>query len=291
MDIEPKKPEMDAWNLHDSGDNNCQSFAEHIRDIFEYGLRISNTDSQFIFSTMPIANLTEMDQLIQDPDSTETDSLMELLYFPDESVQICLEDRIESAHFQAHDMDTILSHLMAMESDTHILSPPGQLLTTLPTPRSGARAFLQRLNLYRNLAPELIQAIEAAVDPEAATKYKVWLRNMTREPGKRDTQFLTRLFSYLAPHYQPRDRLIEFALRFLEETPADVELLQGLIQYKQRCLQHIQRLDRFESQRRSHNFETRVALGIREPHDDKQVLMQKVVLLDEIGLAIYNRNI
>jgi hypothetical protein len=85
--------------------------------------------------------------------------------------------------------------------------------------------------------------------------------------------------------------LIEFALRFLEETPADTEPLQALIQYKQRCLQHMQRLNRFESKRHNHNFETRIALGIREPHDDKQALMQKVIFLDEIGLALYSRSI
>jgi len=277
--------------MQNTRDNRCQRFAEDIGDIFQDGLRINHKDSHFILSAMPIAHINEIDKLIQDPDYTDYDELMELIYFPDETIQISLENRIESARFQPEDVDSILSRLTTLASETHILSPEKKRLVTIPTPESGARIFLRRLNLCRYLDPELIQAIEAALDPLLASQYKVWIRNMTREPGKRDTQFLKCLFLKSGPQYQPRGRLIGFALRFLEETPVEVELLQGLIQYKQRCLQHIQRLDRFDSKRKNHNFETRIALGIREPYDDKQALMQKVAFLDEIGLALYDRNI
>ncbi len=293
MAIEQKKPDKPkrCKSMQNSGDNNCHRFAEHIRNIFEDGLRISNKDSHFILSTMPVAHLSDIGKLIQDPDNADYHALMELIYFPDETIQINLENRIESARFQPQDMVSILSHIMAVESDTRILSPKKQRLLTMPTPRTGAHTFLQRLNLCRHLEPELIQTIEAAVNPFIAGRYKVWIRNMTREPGKRDTQFLKNLFLKLVPQYQQRDPLIGFALRFLEETPIDTDPLQGLIQSKQRCLQHIQRLDQLDAKRKNHNFETRIALGIREPHDDKHVLMQKVVFLDEIGLALYKRNI
>ena len=273
-----------------SGDY-CLAFAKDIRDIFQNGLRINNKDSHFILSSMPITNLNEINKMIHDPANMDYDALMELIYFPDESIQIRLEDRIESSHFHPQDIDTIVTHLMSMQTHTCILSPKKQRLLTIPTSHSGARTFLQRLNLSRHLEAELIQAIEAAVGPPANMKYKVWIRNMTREPGKRETEFLRNLFLKLGHTHQLRDRLIDFALRFLEETRDDVELLSGLIQYKQRCLQHIQRLDRLDMKRQNHNFETRIALGIREPHDDKQALMQKVVLLDEIGLVLFDRNI
>ncbi len=276
--------------MQDSG-NRCQQFAAYIRDIFENGLRINDRDSHFILSTLPIAHLNEIEKLIRNPDGIEYDALMELIYFPDESSQIRLEDQIEAAQFQAREVETILTHLMAFESETHILSPERQLLMTLPTPRSGARAFLQRLNINRHLDFELIRAIEVCVDPIMASQYKVWIRNMTREPTKRDMRFLRSLFLKLAPQHQRRDQLIEFVLRFLEETQVDMEPLQGLVQYKQRCLRHLQRLGRFKSKRQNHNYETRIALGIREPYDDKQALMQKVVLLDEIGLALFDRSI
>ena len=170
--------------------NRCQQFAASIRDIFENGLRINDKDSHFILSTLPIAHLNDIEKLIRNPDGIEYDALMELIYFPNESSQIRLEDQIQSAHFQAQELETILTHLMALESDTHILSPERQLLMTLPTPRSGARAFLQRLNLSRHLDFKLIRAIEACVDPNTASQYKVWIRNMTREPTKRDMRFL-----------------------------------------------------------------------------------------------------
>jgi len=272
-------------------DDKCREFAKHIRDVFADGLCINNKDNHFILSNLPIAHLNEINELIQDPDSAAYDTLMALIYFPGESIQIRLEDHIESARFDPQDDDTILSHLMALETVTHVLSPQKQLLVSISTPPSGASAFLQRLNLSLHLDFELIQAIETTANPMTARQYKVWIRNMTRKPIKRDIEFLKNLFLKLAPPLQSRDRLIKFALRFLEETQVDVDPLPGLIQYKQRCLQHIQRLDRFETNRLNHNFETRMALGIREPHDDRQALMQKLELLDEIGLAIYNRNI
>ena len=277
--------------LQYSRDRHCREIAEDIRDIFQEGLVIGPRESHFIQSTMPLETLHEIGGLIQDPACNACDPLIELIYFPDENIQIGLEDRIESARFEDRDRPVILEHLTARQTFTRLRFANLNETLKIPTPRQGVEAFVTRLNITRNLDPELIRTIGGCVAPDLVRRFKVWIRNMTREPGPRDTRFLKDLFVEMAGGHTEFENLLSFSLRFLEETPVDVEILEALIQHKQRCLQHIQRLERFETKRREHNFETLAAFGVREPHNDKQALMVKVALMDEIGLALFNQRL
>ena len=277
-------------SMHDI-DSDCRKLAADIQDILQEGLLIGHKDCHFIYSSMPIADIHEIETLITDPTSNESDALIELIYFPDESIQIRLEDRIESVSFEQKDEQTILEHLLASQVKTNIRVAGRQALLTIQTPQLGLRAFLARLNITRHLDAGLIQVIDRTIDTHTGRKYKVWLRNMTMDLRKRDTRFIKNLFLKMGPHHNLFDPIMSFSLRFLEEARTKSDLLQALVQYKRSCLQHIHRHDQFESKRRNHNTETLMTLGIRTPYADKQTLMSKVVLMDEISLALFDRSI
>jgi hypothetical protein len=272
-------------------DSDCRKLAADIQDILQGGLYLGHKDCHFIYSSMPIADIDEIEALIADPISNESDALIELIYFPDESIQIRLEDRIESVSFKQADEQTILEHLLTSQVKTTIRVAGRQKILTIQTPQLGLRAFLARLNITRHLDAGLIQVIDQSVDTHTGRKYKVWLRNMTMDLRERDTRFIKNLFLKMNPHQHPFDPIMSFSLRFLEETVTKADLLQALVEYKRSCLKHIHRYDQFESKHRNHNTETLMTLGIRTPYADKQALMSKVVLMDEISLALFDRSI
>jgi len=268
----------------------CQQFASVIQTVFEKGLHVSQDSQHFILSTFSISDIHELETLITDPSSCESDSLIELIYFPDEPIQRQLEDQLESEGFQQEDQETILAYLLSCRGKTLFRFEGLQAVLTIKTLDNGARAFLGRLNISRHLDPELIEVIEDVTGIKQARKYKVWLRNMVTPLGKRDSAFIKDLFLKMGDRTERFHEYLYFALRFLEESQNSPDPLESLMQYKQRCLRHLQQNDRLEAYRRKHNMETLMAHGIRIPHLDKQALLLRVTLVDDICLALFNRS-
>ncbi|MFC1877432.1 hypothetical protein ACFL2E_09220 [Thermodesulfobacteriota bacterium] len=275
--------------MHDAR-SKCQKFALAIQAIFEEGLHVSQDSRHFIFSTISISDIRELETLITDPFSCESDSLIELIYFPDESTQLGLEDRLQSEAFQQKDEQTILEHLLSCRGKTLVRFDGLEPVLTITTPETGARAFLARLNITRHPDPELMKVIDRTTGKKQGRKYKVWLRNSVMDLHERDILLIKNLFLKMEARSNKFDEYLYFSLRFLEESRNDADLFQALMQRKQRCLQHLQQNDRIEAYRRDHNIETLMAHGIRIPYTDKQALLLQVTLVDDICLALFNRS-
>ena len=266
----------------------CQEFALAVQAIFEEGLHVNQDSHDFIFSTVSISHISELQTLITDPSLCESSSLIELIYFPDESIQLRLEDRLQSGMFKEKDEQTILEYLLSCRGKTLVRFEGLKPVLEIMTPESGARAFLSRLNIARHPDPDLIRVIRQSAGNIKGKKYSVWLRNTVRELYERDINFLKNLFLKMDARHDRFHEYLFFSLRFLEVTQHDADLRQSLKQHKQRCLRHIQQNDRLEAYRRSHNIETLMSHGIRIPYTDKQALLLQVSLVDDIGLAIFN---
>jgi hypothetical protein len=266
----------------------CRKFAVAIQAIFEEGLHVSQDSQDFIFSTISITDIRELQTLITDPSSCESDSLIELIYFPDESIQLRLEDRLQSELFQQKDEQTILEHVMSCRGKTLVRFDGLETVLAITTPETGARAFLTRLNITRLPDPVLVRVIDQTAGRTQGKKYSVWLRNMVMEPGEREIDFLKNLFLKMDARHERFHEYLYFSLRFLETSQNDADLFQSLKRHKQRCLQHLQQNDRLEAYRQDHNVETLMAHGIRIPYTDKQALLLQVTLVDDICLALFN---
>ena len=268
----------------------CQKFALALQAIFEEGLHVNQDSRDFIFSTISISDIRELQTLITDPSSCESDSLIELIFFPDESIQRRLEDRLQSEMFQQKDQQTILKHVLSCRGKTLVRFDGLEPVLEIMTPENGARAFLARLNITRHPDPDLIRVINQTAGKTQGEKYSVWLRNMVRELCEQEINFLKNLFLKMDARHDRFHEYLNFSLRFLETSPKNADLYQSLQQHKQRCLLHIQQSDRFEAYRRNHNIETLMSHGIRIPHMDKQTLLVQVSLVDDISLALFNRS-
>ena len=276
--------------MHDAR-SKCQKFASTIQAIFEEGLHVGQDSLHFILSTISISDIRELETLITDPSNCESDSLIELIYFPDESIQMRLEDRLESERFQQKDEETVLEHLLSCRGNTLVRFDGLQPVLTIRTLENGVRAFLARLNITKHPDPELIRVINHRAGIKEGRKYKVWLRNMVMDLRERDTIFLKNLFVKMDARHDRFDEYLHFSLRFLEESQNNTDLFQSLIRHKHRCLRHLQKNNRLEAYRRDHNIETLMAHGIRIPHTDNQALLLQVAFADDICLALFNKNI
>lgn len=268
----------------------CRKFALAVQAIFEEGLHVNQDGRDFIFSTVSISHISELQTLITDPSICESESLIELIYFPDESIQLRLEDRLQSEMFQKKDEQAILEHVLSCRGKTLVRFDGLEPVLEIMTPENGARAFLSRLNIARHPDPDLIRVIRQSAGKIQGKKYSVWLRNTVRDLYERDINFLKNLFLKMDARHDRFHEYLFFSLRFLEASQIDADLCLSLKQHRQRCLQHIQQNDRLEAYRRNHNIETLMSHGIRIPYTDKQALLLQVGLVDDISLALFNRS-
>jgi len=275
--------------MHDAR-SKCHKLAATIQTIFKEGLHVNRDSQHFILSTIFLSDICELASILTDPSNCESDSLIELIYFPDESVQLRLEDRLESETFEQKDKETVLNHLLSFKGSTLFRFESPQAVLTIKTLERGARAFLERLNITRHLDPELIRVIDQRACRKDGKKYKVWLRNMVADLRERDNVFVKNLFLKMDARHHGFEKYLNFSLRFLEESQNDADLFQALMQHKNRCLKHLRQSDQLDAYRRDHNIETLLAHGIRIPHMDKQALLLQLTLVDDICLALFDRS-
>jgi hypothetical protein len=84
-------------------ENINKQLAEKIIDILRSGLTLNPDTLHYIDSTFSNPSIGELEELLQDESSCEADSLIELLFFPDEPVQIQLEEMLAEIRLQKQD--------------------------------------------------------------------------------------------------------------------------------------------------------------------------------------------
>ena len=178
-------------------ESKIKQVAEKIIAILKGGLTLNADTQHYIDSTFSNPSVSEFEALLQDESSCETDSLMELLFFPDESVQLELEEMIEDTHFQSRDEQEIQRRVSSTSLQTQIRFADGRGTLEKRVGPSNAAQFIERLNLTRSLDPNLRSAIARHVHKGLQTQCKVRLRNARPITSPNKISFLQSVFKEL----------------------------------------------------------------------------------------------
>ena len=263
--------------------------AEKITAILQGGLTLSADTQHYIDSTFSNPSVAEFEALLQDESSCETESLMELLFFPDESVQLQLEEMIADTHFQSRDEQEIQKHVYSTPLKIQIRFADGRgKLEKAVTPSNSAR-FIEHLNLTRCPDPRLRSAISRYVHPGLQTRCKVRLRNARPITSPNKISFLQTVFKKLQiDSYDFFDHL-DFTLSFLEELKDEADFFQALMTRKKRYTQSLQKARKLDTKLNQHNMETLLLSGERVSYIDKTDARKKIQLIDRISLAVFGK--
>ena len=263
--------------------------AEKIIEILQAGLTL-NTDTQhYIDSTFSNPSAGELSELLQDQSSCETDSLMELLFFPDESVQLQLEEMIAESQFQSRDEAEIQNYVCAKSLQTSIRFADGRGTFEKRVAPSNAAKFIERLNLSRCLDPGIRSAIWRYVPRELQTRCKVRLRNARRITSPNKISFLETVLKKLQIDNDIFFDHLDFTLSFLDEIKDDADIFQKLMARKKSCIQSLQKAKNLDNKLARHNVETLLLRGERVSCIDKAAARKKIQIIDRISLAVFGK--
>jgi len=274
-------------NVH----HQCARFVDTITRIFHHGLHVDQDVIHYLDSTVSGHDPETLRNVLQDPSNCEHGPLIELLYFPNESIQAELEGLLEKAAFTAEDERTIGTLLTARPGETRFCFSGEAGDVTYPTPNAGALAFLSRLKIAKHLDQDLITAVDTRLPVKRRDPCKVRIRNACFEMSPRKIACLKSFFAASNPDGETFDHQFRFLLCFLEEWKSPCGLLDALAEKKRLYVGQFNQAVRMESLQQNQNIETLMMSGIRSPYLNRQDILGRIAAVDDIALAIFGQTV
>ncbi len=263
--------------------------AQKIIDILQSGLTLNADTLHYIDSTFSNPSIGEFEELLQDESSCETDSLIELLFFPDESVQMQLEEMLGETRLQKQDEQVIQDLVCTKAFQTRIRFPDDRGTLGMEVTPSNVAQFIMRLNLLRCLNPKLSASIAEYVPVTLQTRCKVRLRNTKPITSQNKILVLQAFFEKLQIDSDEFWDYLDFILSFLDECKDGLDMFQALMTKKRFYFQSLQKAKNLDIQLTKHNVETLLLRGKRVPYVDGADARKKIQMIDRISLAVFGK--
>jgi len=263
--------------------------AERISKILREGIHIDSEVMHFIDSTFSSPCINELEKIIADHSDCERDSLIELIFYPDEKIQAKLEDLLESHHYCREDEKKVLDYLSCEPIESTIHFPENQGALSVKMPYEAADRFLARLNIHRKIDNRISAAIETCVPEKLKIQVMIKLRNASDKLAENKILFLCDFFEKI--EYEDDDFLecLDFILSFLDEAENTSDLFSALIDKKRFYYKNLQRAEKFRQQLEKANMETMILQGVKAPYISIKDEKRKMELIDKIRLSVFGR--
>jgi len=270
-------------------DKKCFLLAGKIERIFRDGFVLNDDIMHYIDSTFSNPSINELEEIIYDEHNCERDPLIELIFFPDELVQIKLEEFLESKDFKKKDEEKVINYILNKKLVTTIHFPENKGSIKFIVPELSALQFVSRLNISRKLNKRLLKAINKFVPDKRRTTVKVKLRNAMTVLSENKIKFLCSFFEKLKVEEDYFFKCMDFVPDFFDGIKDDKNILQSLLDKKELYFQDLQKAVKFEELLNKNNMETLISRGVRIPHVSKEDVMNNIVIIDTITLAVYGK--
>jgi hypothetical protein len=263
--------------------------ADEIKKILSKGIDLSNDVVHYIDSTFSNPTIEELQGILADDANCEKDSLMELLFFPGESMQVELEKTLERYKPQDEDENKILAYLCRdpLQVTFRFIDDRGAL--KLQIPEDVVRQFLVRLNISKQLEANLIASIGNYGDEQNINRFKVKIRNSRFSPSDSKTGFLCRFFDKIGPRSHDIFECLDFGLEFLDEIKKGDDVYQALMARKKFYFISLQKAKKMEARLEKYNIETLMAQGERVALIDQNDARRKMRIIDRISRAVFGK--
>ena len=271
-----------------SGDRTkCIALADKIVELLKKGIQLSTGVVEFIDSTTSPTSIDQLATILETRDSSDAETLLELLFFPDLAFQIKLEPLLQRHPLRKADIACLLEQLYQRKLWASFVFPDQEDQLVLEMPKSVVAPFVSRLNLTRQLPSRLVKEIQRTVALQTVDKVKVILRNFRTPLSDTQTDFLCRFFQKMTATGKPFCTHLEMVLQVMDETGAGMTIYQALMKKKRSLLHHLHSAIKFEERRRHHAMETLMLGGERVAHIHPADAMHTVALIDATALAVF----
>jgi hypothetical protein len=271
-------------------ENRCKLLADKILKILQKGLTLSGDVVHFIDSTFSNPSIGELEDILSDDSNCEKDSLVELLFFPDETVQDQLESLLEDHQFNQGDEADVLQHLCRQPLVIFFNFPDKRGSFSFEFPEPAAHQFLKRLNISKQIDRSLLDIIKKKnIGQSQKNRCAVKIRNSRFKSTEKGLWLLGTFFEKWDTHIGNLFQHVDWVLGFLEDIHEDDDVYEALMKKKRFYLKHLKRSEKFEEQLLRTNIETMMMRGKITAHMDKNEARENMAIIDRISQTVFGK--
>jgi len=261
--------------------------AAKIEEVFQNGFCLESKVLHYIDSTFSDPSAAGINEILSGF-GFERESLLRLIFSPDESTQFHLEEFFEQADIRKEDVGIITEYLSAREIQTKIIFPDGR--GTIKVQVSLLCEFIDHLNMSVKLHDKLAEAVKCIACDRSRTLAKVKMRNSRKEFAGKRLDFLSLFFEKMGSEKgRIFDECLESAIEILEEADDRSDIYHALSSKKAACFQSLINAERLEELLQKNNIETLLLQGVRPVSIDKDAVLRKMEIIDRICLAVFGK--
>lgn len=262
---------------------------EQIKKLFLEGLCLNDDAHNYIDSTFLNPSIAEIEHILQDESNCEKDSFIDLIFFPDESMQVQLEYFLENENFCKEDEKKIADYIFLQNIKAAIFFPDKKDFFKLAMTQASAVQFISRLNISKKLDEKLISAINKHVSKKLRNLVKVKLRNSRIKYDNSKIVFMCSFFKKIKDSDDDFLRCLDFILGFFDEIGIDSDIAHELMRKKDFYFKNLQKAETFESHFKKSNMEILMLQGVKIPYISKQKAQNKMHMIDKIVSAVFGK--
>jgi len=258
----------------------CDRLIAEIETCFREGIVLSDDNCHFIRSTFSDPTPSELVSVINDPSNPDRDSLMELIFSPDEALQMRIETLLSGDAFTEKDETDLAACLAAKEPAATIFISGYKRPVSLKMPAACAHMFISRLRVTKTIDRRIGDAIDGHLAETVRQKIKVRIRNSKFNDGRNCIDFLSMFFRSAREGDPAFPASLDFLLLFFEEMTCDSSIGHELFKRQRYYKEKIQEALRYEEQLKKSNMETMMMQGRRNQCINIVDLQEKIDIIN-----------
>ncbi|MBA4367413.1 MAG: hypothetical protein C0403_07215 [Desulfobacterium sp.] len=268
--------------------NKERRLASRISEFFVNGLVLNDCTLRFMESTFGKATAEHIEAVIRDEKNCEKDSLLELIFFPDEICQIQLEDLLTLERFA--DQEPVIQQLEKIMDAVEICFPQEVKTVKVAFTRDLAEQLVSRLRICNNPDQEIEHSVRENVHPEQVGRVLVRIRNADLPKSPHIIRFLCDFFSRIDLDGEDFFQYVDFLMQFTSALGNTLDIFNALMERKKACIQAIQKAASYEKQLARYNMEVMILKGDRNPCINIEEAEKTVEIINRISFSMFGRS-
>lgn len=264
-----------------------RSVDDRLREILAAGLDLTAETVRFIDSTFSHPSAAELAAILADEAAPERDSLLELLFSPDEDLQIEVEDLLDDRPETGPPPEAVAARLAAAPLAVPFRFPDGRGRLEAPLTQALARRLVLGLRIDRTLPAAVAAVVHTDVAGPCRRRLRVMLRNSRFDCGPVHEEFLCALIPNLDVGDDDGRDCFAFALELLSDLGDPPDIRAALAARKKWLIRAVHHGERLREQLRQSNFETLLSRGQRLTWVDAALARRQIGFVDRISTAAF----
>ncbi|MGB9498306.1 MAG: hypothetical protein ACKVE4_00845 [Dissulfuribacterales bacterium] len=267
-----------------------QHLGDKIAALLQDEIVFGDSVLDYIDSTFLTPSAENFSQILADPNSCESQTVYELLFFPDEQFQKQLELILKSQTYDDEDVENIITYLEQRNIQTTLTFPDKRGDLKINIPDSTIRPFMRRLNITKHIDLRISKTLTRCI-PNLSDihQIRVMLRNCRFEFSDPICDFLCQGIEKIYPKSEYFFAALTFILNFLDHSDPAMDIYLQLMWKKRGCLQMIQQTEKNEKALMKSSVEQLLLQGHRVPAVNIADARKQITLIDHICISIFGQ--